>query len=95
VKLRYPRKAAAELADILDYIAAKSPQGERSVSLRIQQMVALLAQYPDVGRITSKSGLRRLVVTPYPYLVFYRVTDDAVVIHGIRHSARRPDPTPG
>lgn len=53
-------------------------------------MIALLEQYPEVGRLTSKSGMRRLVVTPYPYLVFYRIGREGVVIHGIRHAARKP-----
>ncbi len=34
-------------------------------------------------------GLRRLVAVPYPYLVFYKVIDDEVVITGLRHGARR------
>ncbi len=38
--------------------------------------------------------MRRLVVSPYPYLIFYRVADDALVIHGIRHGARRPSAMP-
>ena len=34
--------------------------------------------------------MRRIVVTPYPYLVFYRVAADEIVIHGVRHAARKP-----
>jgi plasmid stabilization system protein ParE len=36
-----------------------------------------------------------LVVTPHPYLVFYEVGDDQIIIHNIRHSARHPLSMPG
>jgi len=90
VNLRYTRKAAQELADILDYIAAHSPQGQHAVSLRLRDMIELLRQFPTAGPLTDKRQLRRLVVTPYPYLIFYRIADGEIVIHGIRHAARRP-----
>jgi hypothetical protein len=31
-----------------------------------------------------------MVVPPYPYLIYYEATDDAIVMHGMRHAARRP-----
>jgi toxin ParE1/3/4 len=94
VKLRYTQKAAQELSEVLDEIALHSPQGGRSVGARIQTMIELLRQFPTAGQLTSKGRLRRLVVTPYPYLIFYRVTQDAVVIHGVRHAARQPSSMP-
>jgi toxin ParE1/3/4 len=33
-------------------------------------------------------------VHPYPYLIFYKATADEVVIHGVRHAARRPSSMP-
>ena len=45
-------------------------------------------EHPQAGHLTSKSGVRRMVVYPYPYLIFYRATETEVVIHGIRHGAR-------
>jgi toxin ParE1/3/4 len=31
-----------------------------------------------------------LVITPYPYLVLYEPTDDEIIVHAIRHGARKP-----
>jgi hypothetical protein len=28
--------------------------------------------------------------SPHPYLIFYEATEDEIVIHGVRHGARRP-----
>ena len=90
MKLRYTLCGAAELDQVLSYIEAQSPQGARHVQARIKVIIELLLQYPRAGRLTSKAGLRRMVVSPYPFLIFYRATEDEIVIHGVRHTARRP-----
>ena len=92
MKLRYTLRAAAELNEILAYIEDRSPRGARHVQARIQAIVNLLLQHPHAGQQTSNSRLRRMVTSPYPYLIFYEVTEDQVVIHGVRHAARRPSP---
>jgi toxin ParE1/3/4 len=35
-----------------------------------------------------------MIASPYPYLIFYQATDDEIVIHGVRHSARHPSSMP-
>jgi toxin ParE1/3/4 len=60
------------------------------VQARIQAIVDLLLRHPRAGQLTSNGRLRRLVVSPYPYLIFYEATEDQIVIHGVRHAARRP-----
>jgi plasmid stabilization system protein ParE len=57
-------------------------------------MIALLLQQPLAGHHTSKSQLRRMVVYPYPYLIFYSATKAEIIIHGLRHSARHPSSIP-
>ena len=90
MKLRYTRRAAAELEEILAYIDEHSPVGARHVQARIKAITDLLLQHPKAGQVTSNYRLRRMVTSPYPYLVFYEVTQDYIVIHGVRHAARRP-----
>jgi toxin ParE1/3/4 len=88
VRLRYTRPALADLASILDYIAEQSPQGARRVQARIQAIIDLLTVYPGIGSRTDDPNIRRLPTTPYPYLVFYEVGDDEIVVHAVRHGAR-------
>jgi plasmid stabilization system protein ParE len=90
VKLRFTLRAAEELDQILSYIDKRSPQGARHLKARIQAIIDLIAVHPHAGRLTSNRRLRRAVVHPYPYLIFYRASDDEVVVHGLRHAARRP-----
>jgi toxin ParE1/3/4 len=94
VKLRYTLRAAAELDEVLAYIGERSPQGAHHVQARIQTIINLLLQYPGAGQLTSKGGLRRMIASPYPYLIFYRAAEGEIVIHGVRHSARRPSSMP-
>jgi plasmid stabilization system protein ParE len=94
VKLRYTLRAAAELDEVLTYIEARSPQGALRVQTRIQVIINLLLRHPHAGQLTSKGHLRRMVASPYPYLIFYQATEDEIVIHGVRHSARRPSSMP-
>ena len=54
----------------------------------------LLAQFPLTGSPTRLAWLRRMTTTPYPYLIFYEVTDEEVIIHAVRHSARDPSSMP-
>ena len=95
MKLRYTSPALADLASILDYIAEHSPEGARRVQARIQVIMELIAQHPHIGSRTDDPSIRRMTTMPYPYLVFYEVTEDAIIVHAIRHAARNPAGMPG
>jgi toxin ParE1/3/4 len=91
VKLRYTLRGAAELDQILDYIETRSPQGARHVQARIQFIIDLLLQHPRAGRLTRvKLDCDEWSSRPIRFLIFYRATEDEIVIHGVRHTARRP-----
>jgi plasmid stabilization system protein ParE len=95
VRLRYTLPALADLNAILDYIAANSPRGARRVQARIQTVIDLLVLHPQVGTRTDDPTIRRMTTPPYPYLVFYEVTETEVIIHAVRHTARDPSGMPG
>ncbi len=95
MRLRYTLPALADLSAILDHIAAHSPQGARRVQARIRALTDLLLLYPHIGRRTNDPALRRITVTPSPYLVFYEATEAEVIIHAVRHAARDPSEMPG
>ena len=51
----------------------------------------MLLDYPNAGQATSRQGVRRVILTPYPYVIFYRVTAAEIVVMRFRHAARKPD----
>jgi toxin ParE1/3/4 len=44
---------------------------------------------------TEDPTIRRINTSPYPYLIFYEATQDEIIIHAVRHSARDPSSMPG
>ena len=95
MRLRYTRAALADLDSILDYISERSPQGAKRVQVRIITIIDLISRHPKAGTRTDDPSIRRMVVGPYPYLVFYEATPDALIIHAIRRAARDPSGMPG
>jgi len=95
VKLRYTLPALADLESILDYIAARSPQGAQRVQARVKAILDLLLTHPRMGARTDDPTIRRVTTTPYPYLIFYEITATEIVVHTIRHGARGPLGMPG
>ena len=89
VRLRYTRRALAELDEVLSFVQSQSPKGALSIKRRIEEVMALLVEHPLAGPLTSKGRLRRIVAYPYPYLIYYQVNESEIVIHGIRHGAQR------
>ncbi len=95
LSLDYTPRALAELDGVLGQIGEQSPIGAMRVRRRIKAIIIMLARHPHAGQKTSIPGLRRIVVTPYPYVVFYQPRERSVVIIAIRHAARDPDTMPG
>jgi toxin ParE1/3/4 len=94
VKVRYTLPAAADLDDLLRYIADRSPKGARNVQARIRAVEQMLARHPKAGLPTRFSWLRRMTTSPYPFLIFYEPADGEIIIHAIRHGARDPESMP-
>lgn len=90
MKLRFTRTALKQIEQALSYIAERSPSGARRVSDRISATVDLVKHYPHAGQATSRKHVRRIVLTPYPYVIFYRHTATEVVVMRFRHAARKP-----
>ena len=76
--------------EVLASIQAQSPKGAYKVGMRLRDAFGLLELHPHAGRLTDRARVRRFVISPYPYMIFYRIDPDAVVILGVRHASRQP-----
>lgn len=88
--MKYTPEALDDLDRLLDYIAERNPQGEERVRERIQICLKLIENYPQIGQATPRKAIRRMVISPYPYLIFYRYQGDDIIILSFRHGARKP-----
>ncbi|WP_239681557.1 type II toxin-antitoxin system RelE/ParE family toxin [Methylorubrum thiocyanatum] len=50
----------------------------------------LLPQHPFARQATVRRGVRRIVASPHPYVLTYRIRNDEIIIRSVRHTARRP-----
>jgi toxin ParE1/3/4 len=91
VRLRYTKRAAAQIDKALGYVAERSPQGAARVHERLLAVVTLLQIHPHAGHATSRAGVRRFGLTPYPYFIDYRVVGDDLIVMRFRHAARKPN----
>lgn len=88
--IRFTLTAARQIEGALDEIASQSPRGAHSVRERLLAVLTMLSIHPHAGRPTTKAGVRRIVVNPYPYLVDYSAVDDDIIVRRFRHAARWP-----
>jgi toxin ParE1/3/4 len=85
LKVRYTKRALRQMTAILASIG----EGAQSVRAGLQAAIDQLADHPHSGPSTGKGDMRRAIANPYPYLIFYRVTNEGLTIHRVRHAARR------
>jgi plasmid stabilization system protein ParE len=87
MRVRFTANATRQLRAIFDHIAIDNLDAAQRVLERILTVGSGLANNPLMGRKVS-GRRRRLIVTPYPYLLYYDVTGDTVRILQVRHAAR-------
>lgn len=90
MKLVFAPRALHDLENIAAYLSARSPSGARNVLAAIRANIDALSHFPEIAPLVDDAGHRRLPIVRYPYVVFYRVAADELLVLHIRHTARRP-----
>jgi toxin ParE1/3/4 len=86
----YAPRALRDLERIASYHVERNPAGAINVLGAIKSSIDTLSFFPQIGRLVDNAGHRRVPVLRYPYLIFYRVAGDELLILHIRHTSRRP-----
>jgi toxin ParE1/3/4 len=66
-----------------------NPHAASHVARTLREVGDSLLSFPYRGRPVSGTAMRE-VMTAYPYVIRYRISDDEVVILRVRHASRRP-----
>ncbi len=87
--LRFQRRALSQIDAALGYVRDRSPQGAAKIEARLSYLLRISQEQPYLGVRTSVHGVRRVFLTPYPYVIDDYLGDE-IVVQRFRHTARRP-----
>lgn len=83
------RGALLNLDQEASYIAQDNPKAAADLVLHLRDSALILGEQPNLGRPGRIPGTRELVVSKLPYILPYRVRNDAVEILRVFHAARK------
>jgi toxin ParE1/3/4 len=86
----YAPRALRDLNSIGAHLIGRNPTGATNVLGAIKSSIDTLSFFPQIGRLIDNAGHRRVPVLRYPYVIFYRIAGDELLILHIRHTSRRP-----
>jgi len=89
MQVRWLKRALYTLDAEAAYIAQQNPIAANKCVSHIFKSVEQLADHPGSGRAGRVFGTRELVITHYPYIVPYRIKDDAVEVLRVFHTSRK------
>jgi plasmid stabilization system protein ParE len=90
MRVRYTRRAQADLEAIFRYLDSRAPAAAQSVKNVVERRIERLADFPRVAPETDQPGVYELTIVQYPYKVYYEVSGEDVWIVHIRDARRRP-----
>lgn len=89
MKLRWTLPALQDRNRIFDHIEQHNPTAAVRLDERIGSQIESLSLHPRSGRPGRVNDTRELVVSHTPYIVAYRVLEDAVLILRILHGSQK------
>ena len=89
MRVRWTDLALRDLAFARTWIAQDRPTAAAGQVSRIVDAVALLEDFPHLGRPGRRGGTRELVISNGPFIVAYRVKGDQIEVLRVLHGSRR------
>ena len=85
--IRWLEDAIDDLQALRHYIAQDDVIAATRVAKKVLSTINLLSEHPEIGRPGRVSNTRELVISDTPYIVPYRVKNNAVEILRVFHCA--------
>ncbi len=89
MRVKWTRKALANLDSAVEYIAADKPVAAAGVARKIVNAAENLADQPRMGRPGRVAGTRELVVLGLPYILPYVEKNGTVFILRVLHTSMK------
>ncbi len=77
------------MEEVISFISEDNPRAAKDVVFKILNSVAMLAEYPALGKPGRLEGTRELVIANTPFLIPYRVKNKTVEILRVYHNSRK------
>jgi toxin ParE1/3/4 len=88
--VRWTQPAAGDLLHICDYTAERFGTAQaRRVADAIYESAASLHEMPNRGRPGRKPNTREMIISGLPFVIIYRVGQEAVEIARILHTSQQ------
>ena len=92
MKVAYEPEASEELDEATEYAARAS--GSRETGFRLLEEVAAaersIAELPHAWPPVGRRGIRRFILSVFPYQIIYRVEGEVIRIYAVAHHKQRP-----
>lgn len=88
MRLRFRRGAIADGRAAAEWYRLANPETADAFESALRDALARIGDFPGIGS-PSVGGLRRLLLTRFPYAVIYREGPREMTIVAIAHTSRR------
>jgi toxin ParE1/3/4 len=91
VKVEVTRQAARNVAGIVRYLRERNPAASHRLRAAIVGAMQTIAMFPEAGRAQATANVRKLALTGFPYLIYFKVDAErrVVLILAVQHAARK------
>lgn len=93
IKIKYTPVAVDDMDEVFSYISKENIDAAETMLEKISNKVTGLSEFPNMGSVLSDEeytlvnrGYRFIIAQPY--LIFYRIINNTVIIHRILHGRR-------
>lgn len=92
-KVKYSPVAVDDLDEIFSYISGENVSAAEDMLQKLDKSIANLTEFPNMGSVLMEDDYKLIArgyrfITVEPYLVFYRIIGEVVIIHRILHGRR-------
>ncbi len=88
-RLLVAAEAGQDIAEALEWLGGRSAELPPRFELAIEESFAAVLERPAVYPIVHRD-IRRALLHHFPYSVFFRVSNDVILVLGVVHQARHP-----
>jgi addiction module RelE/StbE family toxin len=88
MRIRWTPPAVRDMRGISDYLEEHHPRYRQATMRKLYEKIRGLKEAPYIGRPGRIEGTREILFSPLPYVVVYRVHNQAIEVWRIWHTSQ-------